>query len=316
MPKRTPKKAAAKKPRRRRAGSSWDAFISYSWNDKVQATRVEHFLSGDGLRVWIDHSVMRGGDPLRSTIDKGLNGSANVVLLWSKSAAASRPVGHEWQTALYRGKCIIPCLLDATDLPQALKDYWYVDFGPSPETGISRLLKALGGKPIVAPRPSLWKPEKTAAVVWIERGQEQVLAYLSLHKLSEAAKRQAKLEPMIKVLLKSNPDDPLALQLMGYHRKNDYLIRYWDKIQARQFPEDPVLREAEDLFLTALSIQPGDIGALNGLGNTMMLQEYLDAAESRILQALQIAEDANLHYEAAESDLKTVRMLKRERGMY
>ena len=57
-----------------------------------------------------------------------------------------------------------------------------------------------------------------------------------------------------------------TLYVERYHRKNAYMLKYWDQIQAGSAspPQDSLLREAEQFFFKALFVNPYDFTALNG----------------------------------------------------
>lgn len=63
---------------------SWEVFISYASEDREEvAEPLATNLSGWGLRVWYDQSVLRLGDSLRRSIDKGLARSRFGVIVLS-----------------------------------------------------------------------------------------------------------------------------------------------------------------------------------------------------------------------------------------
>ena len=48
-----------------------------------------------------------------------------------------------------------------------------------------------------------------------------------------------------------------TLNIAGYHRKNAYMLKYWDQIQAGSAPqEDSLLRDAEQFFLKLYLLIP------------------------------------------------------------
>jgi len=104
----------------------------------------------------------------------------------------------------------------------------------------------------------------------------------------------------------------MILNLAGYHKKNAYMIKHWAAIQARRAPQDALLEEAEKFFYSALSIQPDDPSALNGLGSVLMLRRDLDAAEFFIRRALARSQVQHIPYPAAKHDLQMVLRLKNE----
>lgn len=117
-------------------------FISHSWQDKQAARLLEEELDNAGVKVWIDHSGVRGGDNLPKRISKALGWCDILLLLWSDAASKSHWVELEWTNAISLKKKIIPCLLDSTNLPEILANTLYLDFHDI-ESGLSELLTTL-----------------------------------------------------------------------------------------------------------------------------------------------------------------------------
>lgn len=64
--------------------SNWDVFISHAHEDKNSFVRpLARALAELGLSVWYDEFVLKPGDSLRRSIDKGLKSSAHVVAVLS-----------------------------------------------------------------------------------------------------------------------------------------------------------------------------------------------------------------------------------------
>jgi Flp pilus assembly protein TadD len=85
------------------------------------------------------------------------------------------------------------------------------------------------------------------------------------------------------------------------------VAKYRDAIQAGRAPSDELLDRAERRFFEALSIDPTDPSALNGLGSILLLERELDAAEFFIRTAIAEAKKRGIvPYEAAERDLQVV----------
>jgi tetratricopeptide (TPR) repeat protein len=299
-----------------RPPGNFDAFLSHSSKDKRLATRLERSLEAARLVVWIDRANIRAGGLLLDALQDALSRSANVVVLWSVSAAESRYVSAEWQAAFHLQKGIIPCLVDDTALPPFLMRYLYCDFQGPYKTGLSALVAALQGKPPARPksisrRPGKLRDQLTRKIV---AGQEEILECLGkpVPEVKEAAAFQARLDGALATALQSYAKDAMVLNLAGYHKKNAYMIRHWDAIQAGQAPADPSLAEAEKSFFEALSIRPDDPSALNGLGSVLILRRDLDAAEFFVRRALDRAKDEHLPYAAAEHDLQLIQRLKHQ----
>lgn len=295
-------------------------FISHDSEDKPIARRLEQDLRGAAFDVWIDHANLRVGQPLVDAIQQALRAASTVVVLWSARAAESRYVKFEWQAAVHIDKPMVPCRLDATELPLFLQTLLICDLS-SYDDGFRRLLQALGGSPArpkalaatrsAPPTRSTTRGTESGSDVSpliheLHEGQHRVLTALIHKSPAAAAPLQAQLDPVLGRALEADNHNAMVLNLAGFQKKNAYMIDHWKEIQTRQAPEDRQLEEAEEYFYEALSIEPEDASALNGLGSILMLRRDLDAAEFFIRRALDILPG----YEAAEHDLKTVLALK------
>jgi hypothetical protein len=290
----------------------FDAFLSHSSQNKRLATRLEKGLTRSGLKVWIDRANIRAGGLLLDALQDALVDSRNLVLLWSKPASASRYVAAEWQAAWHLDKGIIPCRLDDTPFPPFLLRYRCCDFEPSYDSGLAELVAALGGrnakKSIAASRTKATK-QLAETVREICSGQENVLASLHARKPQMAARFQADLNTSVRTAVRTYPQNPLVLALAGYHKKNAYMIERDQGLPAK----DRLLEEAEQRFLAALSVQPDDPSALNGIGSVLVLRGELDAAEFYVRCAIDRARKDGASYAAAEHDLRLIQELKRQR---
>jgi hypothetical protein len=296
-----------------------DVFISHSSKDKVTAGRLAQDLKKAKIRVWIDKAKLKAGDPLVERLQEAIKQSQNLALLWSKPASESFYVKAEWLAAYHLKKGIIPCLVDNTDLPPFLLDFVRCDFRTSYDQGRDLLVEALGGTAsapsasLPAQPPGQDKGAKSQVASELQRGQETVINLLVSWGPGQAKEAQTKLETVMNGALRQWADDPHILNLAGYHKKNSYMIKHWDAIQARTSPQDGLLVEAEKLFFQSLAVQPDNCSALNGLGSILMLRRELDAAEFFVRRALEKSKEERLPYPAAEHDLQTILHLKSER---
>jgi hypothetical protein len=101
--------------------------------------------------------------------------------------------------------------------------------------------------------------------------------------------------------------DPTILNLAGYHRKNAYMFRHWAEYCAGRFPPDPVLLKGERFFFDTLFVNPTDYSALNGLGNILLFEGELEAAEFFVRRAIEWAERDGVRYDEAIHDLGVIR---------
>ncbi|MGH9854079.1 MAG: TIR domain-containing protein [Blastocatellia bacterium] len=314
--KKSGKEKAGTKTRKRRL----DAFLSHSSKDKPVASRLVDDSEAAGFSVWFDRDNLRGGDPLIQELQDALSKSKSLILLWSKAASKSEWVDAEWQAAYYLKKRIVPCLLDGTPLRPFLLRFISCDFRESYDTGAAKLLEALGksagrGVKLGKPRQVSTPPEAEKSLVEdIASMQHNVTTALQYGQMDIAASIQQRLDPVMTAAMKEYPRDSWIHNLMGYQKKNEYLIRHWDEIQERKSPKDEAIDEAAKHFYAALSIQPEDPSAMNGLGSVLILRGELDTAEFYVRHALALAKAKGMDYAAAEHDLQLIARLKQEQA--
>ena len=145
-------------------------------------------------------------------------------------------------------------------------------------------------------------PEADNSSTSLAKMQAAELDALPMNR-AKAAKLHEEIDARLKVIEKAFPFDPGILSVAGYHRKNAYLGRHWDAIQAGQTPKDSLLDEAESYFFKVLCFKPFDPSSLNGLGSVLILELELDAAEFFVRRAIELAGG---HYPEAEHDLRLV----------
>jgi tetratricopeptide (TPR) repeat protein len=296
-----------------------DAFLSHDSEDKAFAYRLEKSLQAVGFSVWVDHSHIRAGGLLVTELQEALQRSRNVLVLWSRASSKSEWVNTEWTSVVNLNhregtvvkKGVIPCLLDDTELALFLMNYFYCDFQVSYDAGLQQLRKALEAPIGDSPSPAKWNPSDFVKEIY--HGQNEVLTSLSVGNLTRAKKLQARLNSLVRAALRQDSKDRYILNLAGYNKKNEYLIRHWEEVQLGRPPKDNLLNEAMEIFFMVLSIQPEDPSALNGIGSVMLLRRDLDAAEFYIRRALDRAKEEHLPYEAAEHDLELVEIHKANR---
>jgi hypothetical protein len=275
------------------------------------AWRLARDLQEERLNVWIDHENLRAGDPLIDALQRVLKAARTVVLLWSKPASKSRYVNAEWQAASQLKKRIIPCPIDRTAVPPFLLSVIRCDFQESYRNGLRDLLAALGPRAAARrpPAPAKKVAPEPAREVTRDQAVEQmrVLQALIERGPRPAGAHQRALDSAMKRALAQRGEDADVLNLAGYHKKNAYMIKHWQAVQALEARPDPLLGQAEALFHRSLAIRPDNPSALNGLGSILLLRRDLDAAEFFVRRAIA---RAGGHYEEAEQDLRTILWLK------
>jgi hypothetical protein len=213
-------------------------------------------LESDGLKAWLDDADMRFGALLRKALQSAICECPVLVLVWSKAASNSRWVMAEMFTALHSGRFIIPCVLDRTPLPQFLQNTAWLERRRDRASLGEKLCKAIRAAPRranqVAPFIASTKREVYDAVMAVAKVQKSELDALPSDRLQAAAYHKI-VDGALKRLERKFPFEPMILSAAGYHRKNAYLNKHWDAIQAGQAPKDRLLEEAERLFLRFLA---------------------------------------------------------------
>jgi hypothetical protein len=251
---------------------------------------VEAALEAAGFGVWLDSSDIRLGVLLRNELHEAIQKSRGVVLLWSAPASKSRWMAAEILTAFHMDRFIIPSVVDDAPLPQFLGKSVYLDLRKNEADALGQLARAVKNVPkqanLIPPRFGSESTELKRAIGTIAAAQERVTTPLMKRDLKTAAEVQQVLDPVMKQAEALWRYELMILNLGGYHRKNGYLVKHWDAIQAGRPPKDPLLHEGERLFFEALFVDPLDESALNGLGSILIYELELDAAEFFVRRAI------------------------------
>ncbi len=146
---------------------TYDVFISHNSRDKPRVRRLAERLRDAGLRVFFDEGVIKPGDDIYLTIERGLDAARVQVLCLSPAALGSDWVALERSTVLFRdptnaGRRFIPLLLADCDLPDTLRRYKYLDLREESEAAFEELLAACRAPAEEAPVVSLPEPAKKA----------------------------------------------------------------------------------------------------------------------------------------------------------
>ena len=295
----------------------WDAFISYSSVNRELAKRVEADLEEGGLKAWLDNSEITLGVLLANELQSSIKNSRVFVLLWSKQAAESRWVVSEILTAFHVGRFIVPCVVDGTHLPYFLDRTVWLNLSSYDGTVVERLRRAVRNAPDTANelpvRMSSQSPQVKEVIQAIWQGQNFVTDRLQERKLKEAGEAQKMVHEVLqKTLATSARLDPMIVNLAGYHYKNAYMIKHWDRVQAGRPPQDPLLEESEGYFFETLLINPRDSSALNGVGSVLIYRRDIDAAEFFILRAIDQSKRDGIPYDAARHDLDMIRYFRKQ----
>ena len=288
---------------------AYDAFVSHASQDKKFAARVTRALKAEGLNPWIDNSNLAFGGLLRDELQAAIGASRVLALLWSKAGAKSRWVMAEMFTAFHLGRFIIPIVLDATPLPQFLQNAAYLSAERDRADIGDKLARAVRAAPASANKVPPWLGSRTQSVQSLVNaiGAAQIGVVLSMDKdFKKAAEANVAVSSALESTRKLAPYDPMILNLSGYQCKNDYMLAHRHEIQAGRAPKDPLLIQGERYFFEALSVDPSDANAVNGLGGILFYERELDAAEFFVRRAIDLIKAEGGSYEAAENDLRLI----------
>jgi hypothetical protein len=92
-----------------------DVFVSYGRADRAHAERIASVLEERGWSVWWDRKIL-GGEAFSQTIEKELDSSRCVIVLWSASSVASSWVKDEATEGTARN-VLVPVLIEDVEIP-------------------------------------------------------------------------------------------------------------------------------------------------------------------------------------------------------
>jgi formylglycine-generating enzyme required for sulfatase activity len=92
-----------------------DIFISYKREEQATARKLADALESEGWSVWWDPKL-RAGEHFDDVIEKALNETKCVVVMWSERSVQSRYVRDEATYALDRNK-LVPVAIENVNLP-------------------------------------------------------------------------------------------------------------------------------------------------------------------------------------------------------
>jgi len=293
----------------------FDAFLSHASQDADFANSVAHSLGQNRLKPWVDNSNLAFGSLLRDELQSAIGDSRAMVLLWSQPALESRWVMAEIFTAFHLNRFIIPCVLDATPLPQFLQNTAYLNRQRDQTDIGTKLALAIKASPSTANKVAPWLGSRSQVVQSLVNGigAAQIATVMATTEdFQKAAEANVHTSDALKSAKQLAPFDPMILNLAGYQCKNDYMFAHWDEIQAGRAPKDPLLNQGERHFFDALCVDPSDPSALNGLGSILMFERELDAAEFFQRRAIDIVKRSGGNYEAAQQDLELILYFKQK----
>ena len=292
------------------------AFLSHSSAQLPIARRVERALASAGIESWLDDSDIRAGALLRDQLSTAIGEADAFVVLWSRTAAASRWVASELLTAFHLGKPIIPCVCDDAALPDFLSSVLQVEIEPRSRRWAALLVRAVRDARFVKPLAmSSQEPRLVETIRALAEQQQRVLAALLDRDTAKAARAQQVADTALATARRRWRYDAELLNLAGYHSKNAYMIKHWEQIQAGLVPADKLLRDAEKLFFRSLFRNPDDGAALNGLASILILEHELCAAAFFNARAIQLVAAEGGRYPEAVHDRDLIQHYLRRAGV-
>ncbi len=290
------------------------AWICHATADHHSAAQLAEVLTQRGLRVGADSTESYPGTLLSQKRWSAIQKSRVLLLLWSTAAAQSRYVNAEWLTAFYENRFIVPCVLDMTPLPQCLQTTVFLALHRANPNNPERLISAIRGAPNsanpishVSQPPYAVVPMSIAPILSM---QQDICAYWYRRDRAGMANLLEQLNGLMATNRLISASDPSQASLYAYHRMHTYILNHWEAIQDRCPPSDPLLDEAEQRFLDALSVLPTDPPIISALGHVLLLQRDREAAAYFMQTAIAHAQQHDLTYPAMQVDIATLAELK------
>jgi len=100
--------------------TSNDIFISYHWENLIDAIKLHNSLVAMGYRVWLDLVELRFGDIMRSKMEDAIRNSALFICIFGESYAASSNCEREITLAIRERKTIYTMLLHKNVIKSSL----------------------------------------------------------------------------------------------------------------------------------------------------------------------------------------------------
>jgi len=107
-----------------------DCFVCYASQDKAQRDRLVCGLSHYAITTWRHDADIQQGEDYELAIDKGIEGSDNILYLLSPESVLSKYCDRELTHALRYNKRIIPILLREApkpDIPPAIRNLQHIN---------------------------------------------------------------------------------------------------------------------------------------------------------------------------------------------
>ena len=129
-----------------------DVFLSYAEEDRARAGAVSNALEALGWSVWWDREIAPGST-WRETIERAIEGTRCMVVLWSESSIVSRWVHEEAEEGLARAR-LVPVLIEPVRPPMGFRSVqvcdlsgWEGDPKAADFVSLTKAISALAGPP-------------------------------------------------------------------------------------------------------------------------------------------------------------------------
>ncbi len=126
----------------------YDVFLSYSSIDKAKAEKLADRLSNDGLEVWLDKRIIKGGENIHERVIQGVQSSHFLVQMLSTNGLGSEWAKAEREIILSedvnnRQKRFIPLLIAECKIPVELRRFKVIDYCNEQDKGYNELRDAI-----------------------------------------------------------------------------------------------------------------------------------------------------------------------------
>jgi len=118
-------------------------FLSYARRDGEFALKLARDLRAANVDVWVDQLNIAAGQPWDHVVEAALRSSAQLVVILSPDAVASRSVMDEVSFALGEDRLVLPAIYRACEIPFRLRRLQHVSFEADYASGLARLVAAL-----------------------------------------------------------------------------------------------------------------------------------------------------------------------------
>lgn len=124
-------------------------FVSYARKDQKFVKQLAADLVAAGVELWVDYRDIKPGDDWDEAVKAGLDLCDAMILVLTRTSAASKNVKVEWSYYLEQDKPIYPALFGPCEIPFRLRLHQHVDFTSDRAGALDRLLDVLGAKQAV-----------------------------------------------------------------------------------------------------------------------------------------------------------------------